>query len=199
VDAGHDTEQEIWMMRRNVAFLGTAVIVVSAAVNVMHPASHAGQHLRFLPAWQLAYFAIVIYAAPVVAASMLWIRYRPLLFSIAHRMLGSVAYAEDVVQEAYLRWQRASDVRSQKAYLSTVVTRLFLDHLRTAPPGFVVRRMRINGRLGLVGYFEEGSLHSVTTLDVAGDKVRAIRLVVNPEKLGCVLLLDRAEIMESPR
>ena len=97
-------------------------------------------------------------------------RHRSLLFSIAYRMLGSVADAEDVVQEAYLCWQRTSDMRSPKAYLSTVVTCLRLDHLRKAPPGFVIRRMRINGRLGLVGYFEDGSLHSVTTIDVAGTK-----------------------------
>jgi hypothetical protein len=97
-------------------------------------------------------------------------RHRLLLFSIAYRMLGSVADAEDVVQEAYLCWQRTSDMRSPKAYLSTVVTCLCLDHLRKAPPGFVVRRMRINGRLGLVGYFEDGSLHNITTIDVAGTK-----------------------------
>jgi hypothetical protein len=59
--------------------------------------------------------------------------------------------------------------------------------------------MRINGRLGLVGYFEDGSPYSVTTIDVAGDKVRTIRLVVNAEKLGGVLPLDRAEIVEGPR
>src|SRR5215217_7975864 len=64
------------MMRRNVAFLGSAVVVVSAVVNVAHTASHAGQHLMSLPGWQLAYIAIVIYAAPVVAASLLWTRYR---------------------------------------------------------------------------------------------------------------------------
>jgi hypothetical protein len=121
------------------------------------------------------------------------------LISVAYRVLGSVTDAEDVVQEAYLRWQRASDIRSPKAYLSTVVTRLCLDHFRKAPPGFVVQRMRINGRLGLVGYFEDGSPHSVTTIDVAGDKVRAIRLVINPEKLGGVLPLDRAEIVEGLR
>jgi hypothetical protein len=154
-------------MRRNVAFLGTA-----AVVNFAHTASHAGQHLMSLPGWQLVYITIVTYAAPVVAASLLWTRYRfagawllaasmagvfafgllyhfvipgpdnvftqppgtwrtafgvsatesnsspdsmlaafdqhrPLLFPIAYRMIGSVADAEDVVQEAYLRWQQA--------------------------------------------------------------------------------------------
>src|SRR5215212_8673507 len=60
-------------------------------------------------------------------------RHRQLLFSIAYRMLGSVADAEDVMQESYLRWRRASEreVRSPKAYLSTVVTRLCLANVRT--------------------------------------------------------------------
>lgn len=60
--------------------------------------------------------------------------YRPLLFAIAYRMLGSVMDAEDVVQEAYLRWQgtAASAVESPKAYLSTIVTRLCIDQLRSA-------------------------------------------------------------------
>ncbi len=60
-------------------------------------------------------------------------QHRPPLFSIAYRMLGSVADAEDIMQEAYLRWLRAAehDMRSPKAYLSTVVTRLCLDRLRS--------------------------------------------------------------------
>ncbi len=60
--------------------------------------------------------------------------YRPLLFSIAYRMLGSVMDAEDVVQEAFVRWRGASEteVRSPKAYLSAVVTRLCIDQLRSA-------------------------------------------------------------------
>ncbi|HEY7909915.1 MAG TPA: RNA polymerase sigma-70 factor, partial [Thermomicrobiales bacterium] len=60
--------------------------------------------------------------------------YRPLLFSIAYRMLGSVMDAEDMVQEAFLRWQRAvhAEVTSPKSYLTAVVTRLCIDHLGAA-------------------------------------------------------------------
>jgi RNA polymerase sigma-70 factor, ECF subfamily len=61
---------------------------------------------------------------------------RPLLFSIAYRMLGAVSEAEDVVQEAFLRYHRAVAEHGQpdspKAYLSTVVTRLSIDQLRSA-------------------------------------------------------------------
>lgn len=64
--------------------------------------------------------------------------YQPLLFSIAYHMLGSIMDAEDCVQETFLRWYQASDqgereaVRSPKSYLSTMVTRLCIDHLRSA-------------------------------------------------------------------
>ena len=58
---------------------------------------------------------------------------RPYLFTVAYNMLGSVMDAEDMVQEAYLRWQRAGEVaESPKAYLTAVTTRLCLDHLRSA-------------------------------------------------------------------
>jgi RNA polymerase sigma-70 factor (ECF subfamily) len=61
-------------------------------------------------------------------------QYRPLLFSIAYRMLGSAAEAEDILQETYLRFQVASpeEVKSPKAYLSTIVTRLCLNQLTSA-------------------------------------------------------------------
>jgi RNA polymerase sigma-70 factor, ECF subfamily len=61
---------------------------------------------------------------------------QPLLFSIGYRMVGSVAEAEDIVQESFLRFHRAvaegEEVESPKAYLSTVATRLGIDHLRSA-------------------------------------------------------------------
>jgi RNA polymerase sigma-70 factor, ECF subfamily len=57
---------------------------------------------------------------------------RPLAFSIAYRMLGSVAEAEDVVQEGLLRLHRADAVEHPKAFVATVVTRLSIDELRSA-------------------------------------------------------------------
>src|SRR5688572_16689957 len=61
-------------------------------------------------------------------------QYRPLLFSIAYRMLGSVMDAEDMVQETFLRWQQtaANEVQSPKAYLTAIITRLCIDYLRSA-------------------------------------------------------------------
>ena len=58
---------------------------------------------------------------------------RPYLFAIAYRMLGSVDEAEDVVQDAFLRYQEAdAEAESPKAYLATVTTRLAIDRLRSA-------------------------------------------------------------------
>lgn len=59
---------------------------------------------------------------------------RPRLIRIAYRMLGSVAEAEDVVQDAYLRWHQIdrADIRDPAAYLAQTVTRLCLDVLKSA-------------------------------------------------------------------
>lgn len=61
-------------------------------------------------------------------------QYRPYLFAIAYRMLGSVMDAEDMVQETYLRWQKTTqtEVASPKSYLAAIITRLCIDHLRSA-------------------------------------------------------------------
>jgi RNA polymerase sigma-70 factor (TIGR02957 family) len=78
-------------------------------------------------------------------ASELLEELRPAAFAIAYRMLGSVAEAEDVVQEALLRLHSAMDggkrIESPRAYLSTVTTRLSIDVLRSAR----VRRERYVG------------------------------------------------------
>lgn len=63
-----------------------------------------------------------------------FVELRPVLFGVAYRMLGSAAEADDIVQDAYLRWTSVDDstVGSARAYLTTVVTRLSIDHLRSA-------------------------------------------------------------------
>ncbi len=62
--------------------------------------------------------------------------YRPLLFSIAYRMLGSAADAEDAVQETYLRWHRARQggepIHTPKGWLTTTLSRVCLDQLGSA-------------------------------------------------------------------
>ncbi len=58
---------------------------------------------------------------------------RPYLFSIAYRMLGSAAEAEEVIQDAWLRARQSpGDLNSDKAWLATVVTRLSLDRLKSS-------------------------------------------------------------------
>jgi len=65
-------------------------------------------------------------------------RYRRLLFAIAYRMVGTAMEAEDIVQEAYLRYQSAlsapaaTQIDNLKAYLTTITTRLCLDFLKAA-------------------------------------------------------------------
>ena len=60
--------------------------------------------------------------------------HRPLLLAIAYRMLGSASEAEDIVQDAWLRARQDgdADIRSPRAYLTTIVTRLCIDQLRSA-------------------------------------------------------------------
>jgi RNA polymerase sigma-70 factor (ECF subfamily) len=61
-------------------------------------------------------------------------QYRSLLFSVAYRMLGTRADAEDMLQETYLRWQKVSEaeIRDPRAFLVTVITRLCINQLQSA-------------------------------------------------------------------
>lgn len=60
---------------------------------------------------------------------------RPLLFSTAYRMVGSASEAEDIVQEAFLRFHRESsggtEIESLKTWLSTVTIRLAINHVKS--------------------------------------------------------------------
>ena len=62
--------------------------------------------------------------------AQIFTKLRPALLKLARRILGSEAEAEDIVQEAYLRWTQStnSEVRSPKSFLATIVTRLCLNH-----------------------------------------------------------------------
>ncbi|WKX74558.1 RNA polymerase sigma-70 factor [Streptomyces sp. XD-27] len=68
------------------------------------------------------------------AATDLFEEHRPVLMGVAYRMLGRVADAEDVVQEAWLRWSGSDhgDVRDPRGYLVRITTRLAIDRLRQA-------------------------------------------------------------------
>jgi RNA polymerase sigma-70 factor, ECF subfamily len=82
---------------------------------------------------------------PEGEVTQLYEELRPLMFSIAYRMVGTASDAEDIVQEAFLRFHRETEkgtsIDSPKAYLSAVTTRLAIDHLRSAR----VRRERYVG------------------------------------------------------
>ena len=93
---------------------------------------------------------------------------RPLLFSIAYRMIGSAGDAEDIVQEAFLRFHRESrnrgDIASPRAWLWKVTTRLAINHLQSAR----VRRERYVGTWlpePLVAETTSGALPHAETAD----------------------------------
>ena len=75
-------------------------------------------------------------SAQLTTAGAAFSELRRLMFSIAYRMTGSVSDAEDIAQEAFIRFERArrdgTEVESPKSWLAAVTTRLAIDHLRSA-------------------------------------------------------------------
>jgi RNA polymerase sigma-70 factor, ECF subfamily len=109
-------------------------------------------------------------------------RLRPLLFSIAYRILGSVSEAEDAVQETWLRYQAYPDQpTSAKAFLSAVVTRISIDVLRSAR----VRREEYVGQ-----WFPEPLL-----TDPYQDPERSAELA-DSVSMAALLLLERLSPLE---
>jgi RNA polymerase sigma-70 factor (ECF subfamily) len=111
---------------------------------------------------------------------------RPLLFSIAYRMLASVGEAEDAVQEAFVRYEAVRregiSVDSPKAYLSAIVTRLAIDQLRSAR----VRRETYVGE-----WLPEPIITDQETMDPAAQVETAESLA-----MAFLLVLDRLNPVE---
>ncbi|MET9557111.1 RNA polymerase sigma-70 factor [Streptomyces sp. NPDC006645] len=107
---------------------------------------------------------------------------RPLLFSIAYRILGSVSEAEDAVQETWLRFDASpTRPRSVKAFLSTTVSRISIDVLRSA-------RVRREAYVG--PWFPEPLLS-----DPYQDPERAVELA-DSVSMAALLLLERLSPLE---
>src|SRR3954454_5899397 len=113
------------------------------------------------------------------------------LLGLAYRMLGSVAEAEDVVQEAYLRWHEANTdgVSDPRAYLARVVTRLGLDHLKSAR----VRREHYVGPWLPEPVVDADALSAGTASEYADDVTVALLLALerlSPLERAAFLLHD---------
>ena len=119
-------------------------------------------------------------------------------FAIAYRMLGSVCEAEDVVQEGFLRFHRARErgerIASPRAYLSTVVARLSLDHLRSAQ----VRRETYVGEWlpePLVASADDDPARKAETADSLSLAFLVVLESLSPEQRAAFLL---REVFDEP-
>jgi RNA polymerase sigma-70 factor (ECF subfamily) len=123
---------------------------------------------------------------------------RPSAFAIAYRMLGSASEAEDVVQEGFLRLHRArvdgERIESPRAYLSTVVSRLALDQLRSAR----VRRETYVGEWlpePLLTSAEDDPAHKAETADSLSLAFLVVLESLSPEQRAAFLL---REVFDEP-
>ena len=101
-------------------------------------------------------------------------RHRARLLGLSYRMLGSRCDAEDIIQDAWLKWSQTErgDIQSDYAYLSTIVTRLCLDRLR----GEQVRRQTYRGPWLPEPITDAVSLSAQTTSELADDLSYALML-----------------------
>jgi RNA polymerase sigma-70 factor, ECF subfamily len=127
-------------------------------------------------------------------------RLRPRLFGIAYRMLGLRADAEDIVQEAWLRWHArgALEAHTPEAWLVTVVTRLSIDRLR----GAIAERERYAGPWLPEPLVDEEGASPSHALELAGEVSTAFLLMLErlaPEERAVFLMhqvfeFDHAEV-----
>jgi len=114
--------------------------------------------------------------------------YRALLVALAYRMLGDVGRAEDMVQEAWLRWQgRREDADSPRAYLVTVVTRLCLNELDSAKARHEESR---SDRLPEPIDLDEGGIGRLESLDQVSMAFLVVLQRLTPAERAVLLLHD---------
>src|SRR5438552_1532605 len=115
---------------------------------------------------------------------------RSLSFSIAYRMLGTVQDAEDVVQEALLRFhQQRGEIESPRAFMTTVTTRLAIDELRSARK----RRERYTGEWLPEPVLTDGENDPARHAEMADSLSMAMLVLLeslSPEQRAVLLLRD---------
>ena len=114
--------------------------------------------------------------------------HRPALLALAYRMLGDLARAEDVVQDAWVRWQRSDDdVDSARAYLVKVVTRLCLNELASARARKEESR---SDRLPEPVDLQQGGLDRVDAIDRVSMAFMVVLQRLTPAERAVLLLHD---------
>jgi RNA polymerase sigma-70 factor, ECF subfamily len=114
--------------------------------------------------------------------------HRPAMLALAYRMLGDVGRAQDMVQEAWLRWhRREAAVGSPKAFLVTVVTRLCLNELSSARAR---REQSRSDRLPEPVDLGEGGLHRVEELEQLSMAMLVVLERLTPVERATLLLHD---------
>ena len=116
--------------------------------------------------------------------------HRRRLTGLAYRMLGSLAEAEDIMQDAYLRWHKAdrNTVADARAYLSSTVARLCLDHLKSAR----VRREQYVGPWLPEPIVDPSILAPDTASELADDLSVALMMTLDRNVAACRQLAARA-------